>query len=146
MAVGDRPADGLGDRARAAARRPLTAPAKAAAPASRGGWTRPLRDAPGIPGAARTARAVLAVAALATALAAGAGDAAPPAQPLASLDYGIVAAGAAQPEDESWRAVRLPDGRAGFVDRRYLRSPIDYRAAFARIDGRWQMTLFLAGD
>ena len=53
---------------------------------------------------------------------------------------------AAQPEDESWRAVRLPDGRAGFVDRRYLRSPIDYRAAFARIDGRWQMTLFLAGD
>jgi hypothetical protein len=65
---------------------------------------------------------------------------------LTSLDYGIVEAGAAQPEDESWRAVRLPDGRAGFVDRRYLRSPIDYRAIFARIDGRWQMTLFLAGD
>ena len=77
MAVGDRPADGLGDRARAAARRPLTAPAKAAAPASRGAWTRPLRDAPGIPGAAQTARAVLAVAALATALAAGAAGAAP---------------------------------------------------------------------
>jgi hypothetical protein len=42
--------------------------------------------------------------------------------------------------------VRLPDGRAGFVDSRFVRSPIDYRAAFARIDGRWQMTLFLAGD
>ena len=50
----------------------------------------------------------------------------PDARPLTSLDYGIVEAGAAQPEDESWRAVRLPDGRAGFVDRRYLRSPIDY--------------------
>ena len=42
--------------------------------------------------------------------------------------------------------MRLPDGRAGFVDRRDLRSPIDHRAAFSRIDGRWQMTLFLAGD
>ena len=88
----------------------------------------------------------VAIVAIVAAAAAGAAGAAPPAQPLASLDYGIVAAGAAQPEDESWRAVRLPDGRAGFVDRRYLRSPIDYRAAFARIDGRWQMTLFLAGD
>jgi len=68
------------------------------------------------------------------------------APPLASLDYVIVEAGAAQPDDESWRAVRLPDGRAGFVDRRDLRSPIDHRAAFSRIDGRWQMTLFLAGD
>lgn len=70
----------------------------------------------------------------------------PDAHPLTSLDYGIVETASTQPQDEAWHAVRLPDGRAGFVDRRFVRSPIDYRAAFARIGGRWQMTLFLAGD
>ena len=49
-------------------------------------------------------------------------------------------------ESTTWVPVSLPDGKAGFVDRRYIRSPIDYRAIFKRIDGRWQMTMFIAGD
>ena len=47
---------------------------------------------------------------------------------------------------ESWTAVVLPDGRAGYVASRLARSPIDYRASFARTDGRWRMTMFVAGD
>ena len=68
------------------------------------------------------------------------------AMPLGSLDHVIVRAAAEQPKDEAWRAVRLPDGRVGFVSHGDVRSPIDYRAAFERIGGRWRMTLFLAGD
>jgi hypothetical protein len=40
----------------------------------------------------------------------------------------------------------LPGGRRGFVHAAYARSPVDYRAYFTRVDGRWQLTLFLAGD
>ena len=47
---------------------------------------------------------------------------------------------------EAWTALVLPDGRRGYVASRLVRSPIDYRAFFARSDGRWLMTLFIAGD
>lgn len=50
------------------------------------------------------------------------------------------------PDPGSWARVELGAGRTGYVDGRYVRSPIDYRARFAKIDGRWQITLFLAGD
>lgn len=46
----------------------------------------------------------------------------------------------------SWARIEFGAGRTGYVDGRYVRSPIDYRAHFAKIDGRWQITLFLAGD
>ena len=45
-----------------------------------------------------------------------------------------------------WVAVRLDDGRRGFVRRTLVRSPIDYRAWFHKRGGRWQMAGFLAGD
>ncbi len=47
---------------------------------------------------------------------------------------------------EDWVAVRRADGREGFVPRADVRSPIDYRASFARVGGRWRMTTFIAGD
>jgi hypothetical protein len=41
-----------------------------------------------------------------------------------------------------WTAVELPDGRAVFVASDLVRSPIEYRAEFRRIDGRsWQSQL-----
>jgi hypothetical protein len=38
------------------------------------------------------------------------------------------------------------DGKTGYVTSRLVRSPIDYRAMFNKIGGRWQMTFFAAGD
>jgi hypothetical protein len=45
-----------------------------------------------------------------------------------------------------WTAIRLRDGRTGYVASRFTRSPVDYRAIFERLDGRWQLVTFVAGD
>lgn len=50
------------------------------------------------------------------------------------------------PWDGPWTAVRLPEGRTGYVASRFLRSPIDYRAGFAYRGGRWWIVVFIAGD
>ncbi len=50
------------------------------------------------------------------------------------------------PLPEGWTAVRLADGTPGYARSRCIRSPIDYRAAFSRREGRWSMTVFIAGD
>jgi hypothetical protein len=42
--------------------------------------------------------------------------------------------------------VTLGNGRSGFVRREHVRSVIDYRATFEKVDGKWLMTTFLAGD
>ena len=64
---------------------------------------------------------------------------------LATLSWELVEGVDWQEGDDWWR-VRLTDGREGFMRRSDLRSPVDYRAAFERIDGRWRMTTFIAGD
>lgn len=68
------------------------------------------------------------------------------AQTLASLSYAIVERVESKTADDEWVGVRLPGGATGFVDQRYARSPIDYRAIFTKDGGRWQMTVFVAGD
>ncbi len=45
-----------------------------------------------------------------------------------------------------FREVHVMDGRKGFVHKDHLRSAIDYRAIFENSGGRWQMTVFIAGD
>jgi hypothetical protein len=45
-----------------------------------------------------------------------------------------------------WRPVQLPDGRQGFIAARFVRSPIDYRAYFTKVNGVWRLTAFIAGD
>jgi hypothetical protein len=45
-----------------------------------------------------------------------------------------------------WIPIRLADGREGYVQDRFVRSPIDYRACFKNTAGRWVMTVFIAGD
>ena len=47
---------------------------------------------------------------------------------------------------EEWTAVALAGKKIGYVASRFVRSPIGYRAFFARADGRWQMLMFIAGD
>jgi hypothetical protein len=48
--------------------------------------------------------------------------------------------------DDAWTAVQLDAKGIGCVSSRLARSPIDDRAIFTRSDGRWQLTMFLAGD
>ena len=68
---------------------------------------------------------------------------------VASLSYDIVKS---KIEDvpnktpEGWTKVIVPGGAAGYVATRFLRSPGDYRAGFARVKGKWLMTAFIAGD
>lgn len=65
---------------------------------------------------------------------------------ISALDFSIVETIEPQPADERWVRVKTASGSPGFVDARYLRGPVDHRANFAKVDGRWQMTMFLAGD
>lgn len=71
---------------------------------------------------------------------------------LASLSFDIVRLSQAgrsrlTPEQlKEWTAVELRGGRAGYVASRYARSPVGYRALFNKVNGRWRMTAFVAGD
>lgn len=66
--------------------------------------------------------------------------------PLATVSYSILEVPQDLEAPEGWVAVKLLSGATGYVDRRYVRSPIDYRATFRKIDGKWQMTVLIAGD
>lgn len=48
--------------------------------------------------------------------------------------------------DTSWAGVVLPDGRSGWLRSEDVHSPVGWRAIFARHDGRWHLTAFVAGD
>ena len=45
-----------------------------------------------------------------------------------------------------WIKVVVPDGRNGYVARRYARSAIDYRLGFERTRDKWLITTFIGGD
>jgi hypothetical protein len=64
----------------------------------------------------------------------------------ATMSYSIVRMLDIDAGNGQWPRVRLPNGREGHVAKVYVRMPIETRAVFNRIDGRWQMTAFLAGD
>ena len=69
----------------------------------------------------------------------------PAAELVANLAWDVVTV----PErdfEAPWQRIQLADGRSGYVRSEDIRSPVDYRAAFQRVDGRWRMTAFIAGD
>jgi len=49
-------------------------------------------------------------------------------------------------DSASWRHVRTPGGKTGWVEAAGVRSPIGYRAGFRQVDGQWKMNAFVAGD
>ena len=67
-------------------------------------------------------------------------------QTVGALDYSIVELVGAPAAKAKWIQIRLGTGRTGFVGSKFLRSPIDYRINFAKVDGQWQIVSFLAGD
>lgn len=64
---------------------------------------------------------------------------------LTALSFDVVRL-AAPATDSEWTRIKLRDGRTGYISSRYVRSPVDYRALFNKVDGRWRMTAFVAGD
>jgi hypothetical protein len=46
----------------------------------------------------------------------------------------------------SWLKVETLGGKKGFVNAKYVRSPVDYRAIFEKRNGRWKLVTFVAGD
>lgn len=49
-------------------------------------------------------------------------------------------------DPSEFRPVKTPDGLLGYVHRDYLRSFVDYRILAEEVDGKWQVTVFIAGD
>jgi hypothetical protein len=47
---------------------------------------------------------------------------------------------------ERWVAIRLSDGRVGYVAADYVKSPIDYRAVLSHASGTWKLAALVAGD
>ena len=71
---------------------------------------------------------------------------------LAALSFDVVKLSQAgrsrlTPEQlKEWTAVELKGGRTGYMASRYVRSSVGYRALFNKVNGRWRMTAFVAGD
>ncbi len=64
---------------------------------------------------------------------------------IAALSYDVVPM-ANERGSNGWEAIRLPDGRTGYIATRYVRRPIDYRAIFIKRSGRWLLKALVAGD
>ena len=72
---------------------------------------------------------------------------------IAKLSYNVVKVdyenSVKKPKSEdaySWLKIETLGGKKGFVSAEFVRSPIDYRGCFEKINGKWKMTFFLAGD
>jgi hypothetical protein len=72
---------------------------------------------------------------------------------VASLSYNIVkvdyensVADKTEEGEYVWLKIETLGGKKGFVKAGYVRSPIAYRAIFEKKNGKWKMTVFLAGD
>jgi hypothetical protein len=63
---------------------------------------------------------------------------------VATVSYAIVKLHSSP--DLEWTAVELADGGKGYVAARYVYGPTGWRAFFDDENGRWRMTLFIAGD
>lgn len=69
---------------------------------------------------------------------------------LARLGFEIVRPG--QPDGPeaagagAWTKVIAANGHLGYVAAHLVRSPLDYRAGFARRDGEWRLVFLVAGD
>jgi hypothetical protein len=72
----------------------------------------------------------------------------PEAAAVGTLSYELVKpeSGGICTQDHEWSKVSSGTGISGFIQAKYLRSPIDYRAAFEKVGNRWEMVSLVAGD
>lgn len=50
------------------------------------------------------------------------------------------------PDEYAWLMIETLGGKKGYVKAEFVRSPISYRAGLDKIDGKWKLRIFLAGD
>lgn len=62
------------------------------------------------------------------------------------VDYQNSVADAKKDGEYEWLKIETLGGKKGFVNSKYVRSPIDYRAGFEKKNGKWKMIFFVAGD
>lgn len=48
--------------------------------------------------------------------------------------------------ESDWIKIETLGGKKGYVKAEFVRSPISYRAGFIKVDGKWKLRWFLAGD
>ncbi|NNE98203.1 MAG: SH3 domain-containing protein [Pyrinomonadaceae bacterium] len=72
---------------------------------------------------------------------------------VAKLSYNVVKTSAensvtstSDPNHYIWVKIETLGGKSGYVAAQFVRSSIDYRACFAKVNGRWKMTVLIAGD
>lgn len=65
---------------------------------------------------------------------------------VATLSYDIVQIADNYKHPENWRKAKTESGKTGWVEERFVRSQIDYRACFEKKSGEWKMVLLVAGD
>ena len=49
-------------------------------------------------------------------------------------------------ERTQWVEIKTPGGHTGYISAKDVRSPLDYRASFKKVKGRWMLVTFIAGD
>ena len=65
---------------------------------------------------------------------------------LAQQSFGILKMIYSKNKTNGWTKVPLPMKRIGYVNERLIRAVTDYRATFAKINGRWMISRYVAGD
>lgn len=65
---------------------------------------------------------------------------------LAHLSRDIVERVGQPAEDAAWTKVKTANDDIGFVESKFVRSPIDYRAGFLKTKDEWRMNALVAGD
>ena len=71
------------------------------------------------------------------------------APPITTLSYHIVRVAKTLHDDSDkpvWVKVVTPSGEKGYVSAKEIRSPLDYRAGFRQVDGKWVMIALVCGD
>jgi hypothetical protein len=63
---------------------------------------------------------------------------------LATVDFAVLER--AGPDAGGWVPVKASGGAKAFVARAFVRSPLEHRLIFGRVDGRWMVTALVAGD
>lgn len=63
-----------------------------------------------------------------------------------NANYEILPLDTARNTQQKWVAVKLKNGKTGYIAEQYARSPVDYRAFFKKDKGQWKLITFIAGD
>lgn len=62
------------------------------------------------------------------------------------LDYNLAKPYFDGNETEGWMQIVTLGGKRGFIAADFFHSPLDYRAGFSKVNGKWLMTAFVSGD